>query len=220
MAVSVFIVDDHEVFRLGLMQALEDEGFDIVGEAGTIAEAIPAILDARPAVVIMDLRLPDGDGAVACRRVKDELPETGVLILTSFGDTGVISRALDAGASGYLLKGADRDEVVEAIGAIAEGKSLLGPTAAALVMDKLRADRPAKARMPGALTPREQKVYDLVAAGRSNREIGEALGMSEKTVKNHVTHILAKLGMKRRAQVAAHAAKIQAGTVGAGSHQA
>lgn len=178
----------------------------IVGEAATVKDAVQAAARAKPDVVIMDVRLPDGTGIEACRAIREARPETGVIMLTSYADDEALFASILAGAAGYLLKDARSQTVVDAISAVAEGRSLLDPTVTGKVLERVRkgtGEDPALA----SLTDQERKVLEHVAEGKTNREIGEVMFLSEKTVKNYVSRILDKLGLARRAEAAAYMAK-------------
>ena len=205
--VRVMIVDDHEVVREGLRTLIgRQKAMSVVGEAATAKEATETAARARPDVVIMDVRLPDGSGIEACRAIRDARPATGVIMLTSYADDDALFAAILAGAAGYLLKDAKGQIVLDAIAAVAQGRSLLDPTVTGKVLERVRKGT---GEDPGlaSLTDQERKVLDHVAEGKTNREIGEAMFLSEKTVKNYVSRILDKLGLARRAEAAAYMAK-------------
>ena len=203
----ILICDDHEVVREGLRGLLgRQEGMTVVAEAGTVAEAVEAAARSKPDVVIMDVRLPDGSGVEACRTIREAQPEIKVIMLTSYPDEEAVFASIIAGASGYLLKQTRGQAVVDAVIAVAAGRSLLDPDVTGKVLERLRQTRgedPAIA----SLTDQERKVLTGLAEGRTNREIGETLFLSEKTVKNYVSRILDKLGLSRRAEAAAYMAK-------------
>ena len=205
--IRVLVCDDHEVVREGLRTLIgKQPSMSLVGEAATVKEAVQAAARARPDVVIMDVRLPDGSGIEACRQIREARPETGVIMLTSYADDEALFASILAGASGYLLKDAKTRTVVEAIAAVAEGRSLLDPTVTGKVLERVRKgtdEDPALA----SLTDQERKVLEHVAEGKTNREIGTVMFLSEKTVKNYVSRILDKLGLARRAEAAAYMAK-------------
>ncbi|HKN99287.1 MAG TPA: response regulator transcription factor [Pseudonocardiaceae bacterium] len=206
MAVRVLLVDDHEVVRRGLRDLLGDErDIDVVAEAGTVAEALVVAARAKPDVAVVDMRLPDGDGVALCRRLREQgrdgLPRC--LVLTAFDDEQALVDAIDAGVSGYLLKQVRGQDLVTAVREVAAGRSLLDPVTTARVLARMR-------REPDqfdALTERERAVLELIGEGLSNREIAERLFLAEKTVKNYVTSVLAKLGLQRRTQAVALVAK-------------
>lgn len=203
----VLICDDHEVVREGLRGLIgRQTGMSVVGEAGSVAESIEAAARAKPDVVIMDVRLPDGSGVEACRAIHEARPETKVVMLTSYADDEALFASILAGASGYLLKQTRGQAVVDAITAVVAGRSLLDPDVTGEVLARLsesRADDPALT----SLTEQERKVVACLAEGKTNREIGELLFLSAKTVKNYVSRILDKLGLSRRAEAAAYMAK-------------
>jgi len=201
------ICDDHEVVREGLLGLISRQaGMSVVGEAGTVAESIEAAARAKPDVVIMDVRLPDGSGVEACRAIREARPETRVIMLTSYADDEALFASIIAGASGYLLKQTRGQAVVDAIIAVASGRSLLDPDVTGKVLERLRESR-AEDPAIASLTEQERKVLTGLAEGKTNREIGEILFLSEKTVKNYVSRILDKLGLSRRAEAAAYMAK-------------
>jgi two-component system response regulator DevR len=198
----VFLLDDHEVVRRGVRDLLEDSGtISVVGQAGTVAEAAIEIERLQPDVAVLDARLPDGSGIDLCRRVRLIAPRTAVLILTSYEDDEALFEAIMAGASGFLLKQVRGNDLVDAVQRVAAGQSLLDPAVTRSVLERLRR-QDAPDPLAG-LTSQEHKVFDQLRLGRSNREIAAELFLSEKTVKNYVSTVLAKLGLERRAQVAA-----------------
>lgn len=206
-SIRVLIVDDHAVVRIGLKTLLANtSGFRVIGEAGTVAEAVALAGQARPDVVLMDVRLPDGSGVEACRRIKADNPDVRVVMLTSYQDEEAIVGAVMAGASGYLLKQADSDRLTQAIRDAAAGESSLDPRAAGTLLTQFRelSAKQAEAELAG-LTDRERRMLALIAEGYTNRAIGEVLHLSEKTVRNHVSQLLRKLGFQRRSQAAAWA---------------
>lgn len=201
------LVDDHEVVREGLRTLVAKQpGLSIVGEAASVKDAIQVAARAKPDVVIMDVRLPDGTGIEACRTIREARPEIGVIMLTSYADDEALFASILAGAAGYLLKDARSQTVLDAINSVAEGRSLLDPTVTGKVLERVRkgtGEDPALA----SLTDQERKVLEHVAEGKTNREIGEVMFLSEKTVKNYVSRILDKLGLARRAEAAAYMAR-------------
>jgi two-component system, NarL family, response regulator DevR len=209
VSTRVLICDDHEVVREGLRGLISRQaGMSVVGEAGTVAESIEAAARAKPDVVIMDVRLPDGSGVEACRAIREARPDTRVIMLTSYADDEALFASIIAGASGYLLKQTRGQAVVDAITAVAAGRSLLDPDVTGKVLERLRESR-AEDPAIASLTEQERKVLAGLAEGKTNREIGELLFLSEKTVKNYVSRILDKLGLSRRAEAAAYMAKHQ-----------
>ncbi len=207
-ATRVLICDDHEVVREGLRTLLSRrQDMAVVGEAGTMQEAIDTAAKAKPDVVIMDVRLPDGSGVEACRAIREARPETHVIMLTSYADDEALFASIIAGASGYLLKQTRGQAVVDAIQAVAQGRSLLDPDVTGKVLERVRRGRDQEDPAIASLTDQERKVLEQLAEGKTNREIGTALFLSEKTVKNYVSRILDKLGLSRRAQAAAYMAE-------------
>jgi two-component system response regulator DevR len=205
----ILLCDDHEVVREGLRGLIaRQDGMTVVGEAGTVAEVIEAAARTKPDVVIMDVRLPDGSGVEACRTIREARPETKVIMLTSYADDDALFASIIAGASGYLLKQTRGQAVVDAITTVASGRSLLDPDVTGKVLERIRESR-AEDPAIAALTDQERKVLGGLAEGHTNRDIGEKLFLSEKTVKNYVSRILDKLGLSRRAEAAAYMAKHQ-----------
>ncbi|MET0557194.1 MAG: response regulator transcription factor [Solirubrobacterales bacterium] len=195
--IRVCLVDDHPAFRAGLRALLEASGMEVAGEASNGADALACAREQQPDVVLMDLSMPEVDGVAATRRIRRELPDLPVVVLTSFSDRARIFDALDAGAIGYLLKDADPDELVRGIEAAAAGQSPLDPRAAREVL--------ATRQAPGggeALSPRELEVLQMVADGHANKAIALRLGISEKTVKNHLSAVFQKIGVTDRTQAA------------------
>jgi len=209
-ALDLLIVDDHEVVRQGLAAMLgRRPGFHVVAEAGTVAEAVAAARKFRPDLVVMDVRLPDGSGIEACREIRAEMPDTRVVMLTSYPDEDAVLSAIIAGASGYLLKQVRARDLVAALEAVGRGESLLDPAVTGKVLDRIR--RIATTDQPdelAELTAQEQKILLLVAEGMTNKQIAAEVFLSDKTVKNYVSSILAKLNLERRAQAAAYMARI------------
>jgi len=206
--ISVFLLDDHEVVRRGLRDLLTAEpDIDVTGEAGTAGAALRLVPSLRPDVAVLDVRLPDGDGVSVCREIRSTLPETACLMLTSYGDDHALLGAIIAGAAGYVLKQTCGSDLVSAVRAVAAGESTLDAHAARRVMERLR-DQMASVDPVSALTDQEKRVLELIGEGLTNRQIAEHMFLAEKTAKNYVSSLLAKLGMKRRAQAAAFAARI------------
>jgi len=208
---TLVVVDDHEVVRQGLAAMLDRRpGFQVVGEAATVAEALEVTRRFRPDLVVMDVRLPDGSGVEACREIRAELPETRVVMLTSYPDEEAVIAAIIAGASGYLLKQVRARDLVAALEAVGRGESLLDPAVTGKVLERMR--RIASSDQPdelAALTQQERKILALVAEGKTNKEIAADVFLSDKTVKNYVSSILAKLNLERRAQAAAYVARLK-----------
>jgi two-component system response regulator DevR len=208
---TLLIVDDHEVVRQGLVALLgRRPEFHVVAEAGTVAEAVAAARKFRPNLVVMDVRLPDGSGIEACREIRAEMPETRVVMLTSYPDEDAVLSAIIAGASGYLLKQVRARDLVAALATVGRGESLLDPAVTGRVLERVR--RIATSDQPdelAQLTPQEQKILLLVAEGKTNKEIAADVFLSDKSVKNYVSSILAKLNLERRAQAAAYMARLR-----------
>jgi two-component system response regulator DevR len=206
--IRVFLLDDHEVVRRGLRDLLEAEpDMEVIGEAGTAASALSRIAVLRPDVAVLDVRLPDGDGVSVCREIRSTLPETACLMLTSYGDDQALLGAIMAGAAGYVLKQTCGSDLVSAVRTVAAGGSMLDAHATRRVMDRLR-ERMAGIDPLSALTDQEKRVLELIGEGLTNRQIAEHMVLAEKTAKNYVSAVLTKLGMQRRAQAAAFAARL------------
>ena len=202
--VRVMLVDDHEVVRMGLRTLLERrERFIIVGEAGTIAEAVAVAHRAQPDVIVMDIRLPDGTGVDACREIRSERPETRVIMLTSYADDEAIYGSIMAGASGCFLKQTRGQNLAEAIERVASGESLLDPAVTAKVLERMRSLARGEHDDLAVLTDQERKILALIAEGKTNKEIADEIFLSDKTVKNYVSSILSKLNLRRRSEAAA-----------------
>jgi DNA-binding NarL/FixJ family response regulator len=210
----LLVVDDHEVVRQGLVSLLDRrDSFQVVAEAGTVAEAIEQADRFRPDLVIMDVRLPDGSGIEACRDIRAEHPETRVVMLTSYPDEEAVLSAIVAGASGYLLKQVRARDLVTALEAVGRGESLLDPAVTEKVLERVRRIATSAYTDEFAqLTAQEQKILLLVAEGKTNKEIAAEVFLSDKTVKNYVSSILSKLNLQRRAQAAAFVAKHRPGS--------
>ncbi|GHE78308.1 putative transcriptional regulator, LuxR family protein [Amycolatopsis deserti] len=209
--ITVFLVDDHEVVRRGVADLLEaDRELRVVGEAATAAQAMARIPALRPDVAVLDVRLPDGNGIELCRELRSRIPELNVLILTSYTDEEAMLNAILAGAGGYAIKDIQGLQLVSAVRAVGTGRSLLDTRAASTLMAKLRAD--ADDGPAAGLTERERTLLDLIGEGLTNAQIAQRMFLAEKTVKNYVSRLLAKLGLERRTQAAVLAAKLQAGT--------
>jgi len=208
--IRVFLLDDHEVVRRGVRDLLESEGdVTVVGEAATAAEALVRVPSVNPDVAILDVRLPDGDGVSVCRELRSQLPDLPCLMLTSFADDEALFDAIMAGAAGYVLKQVRGADILGAVRTVAGGGSLLDPRMTARVMERLR-ERTNDAKDPLALlSEQERKVLGLIGEGLTNRQIGERMFLAEKTVKNYVSNLLAKLGMERRTQAAAFVVRLE-----------
>lgn len=209
MSLNILLVDDHEVVRVGLRTLIERQpGMEVVGEAGTVAQAIFLARQLAPDVVVMDIRLPDDSGLEACRQIKAERSETKIIILTSYPDDKTIFDAIAAGADGYVLKLVGSGELIRALEQVGRGESPLDPSIANRILAKVReATKWEQAQAFACLSAQEVRILALVAEGQTNREIGAALHLSEKTVRNYVSDILSKLGLTSRAQAAAYAAR-------------
>lgn len=200
--IRVFLLDDHEVVRRGVRDLLEADGdIAVVGEASTVAEAMARVPAVRPDVAVLDVRLPDGDGVTACRDLRSQLPGLACLMLTSFADDDALYDAVLAGAAGYVLKHIRGSDLIGAVRKVAAGGSLLNAKTTAQVVARLR-DQAVKADPLAGLTDQERRILDLIGEGLTNRQIGERMYLAEKTVKNYVSGLLAKLGMERRTQAA------------------
>src|ERR1039457_5435554 len=206
--IKVFLLDDHEIVRMGVRDLLEAEpGITVIGEAGTAASALARIPALKPDVAILDIRLPDGDGVSVCRDIRSKMPQLACLMLTSFSDDEALFDAIMAGAAGYVLKQIRGTDLVGAVRTIASGQSLLDPEAASRVMRRMR-DQAQHSDPLSRLTEQERRILELIGEGLTNRQIGERMFLAEKTVKNYVSALFAKLGMQRRAQAAAYAAHV------------
>ncbi|MFC4533422.1 response regulator transcription factor [Sphaerisporangium dianthi] len=209
--IRVFLLDDHEVVRRGVAALLSSEGdMEIVGEAGTAEQAVARIPALKPDVAVLDVRLPDGNGVEVCREVRSRTPGLACLMLTSFADDDALFDAVMAGAAGYVLKQIHGSDLVGAVRTVAGGQSLLDPETTASMLRRLR-DQAVKKNPLAALTGQERHILELIGEGMTNRQIGERLFLAEKTVKNYVSNLLAKLDMQRRTQAAALAAQLKAG---------
>nr|WP_062341729.1 response regulator transcription factor [Herbidospora sakaeratensis] len=208
--IRVFLLDDHEVVRRGVAALLEsEEDIEVVGEAGTAAAAAARIPALRPDVAILDVRLPDGDGVKVCREVRSQVPGLACLMLTSYADDDALFEAVMAGAAGYVLKQIHGSDLVGAVRTVAAGQSLLDPQTTASMLHRLR-DQAGRTDPLGMLSEQERTILELIGEGLTNRQIGERMYLAEKTVKNYVSNLLAKLNMQRRTQAAALAARMRA----------
>ncbi|MAT17772.1 MAG: DNA-binding response regulator [Leifsonia sp.] len=203
--IRVFLVDDHELVRRGIADIVDAErDLEVVGECGTAGQALGRVGATRPDVVVLDVRLPDGSGVDVCRAIRSEYPEIACLMLTAFDDDEASEAAVLAGASGYVLKDIRGKNLIDGIRRVAGGGSLITRSVSQRVVSRLA---PAEAQGGPELTLRERQVLDLIGAGLTNRQIGERLELAEKTVKNYVSGLLAKLGLERRTQAAVYAVK-------------
>lgn len=211
MQLRILLVDDHEVVRVGVRALIERQpGMEVVGEAGTVREAVLQAQTIAPDVVLLDLRLPGGDGLDACRQIKALRPQTRIIVLTSSPDEEMLFEAIAAGADGYVLKQIGSSELISALDQVGRGESLLDPSLTARVFAKMReVHRQERARAFADLNAQEMQILAGIAEGKTNREIGDALHLSEKTVRNYVSRILDKLGLSSRAQASAYAARFR-----------
>ncbi|HLU40984.1 MAG TPA: response regulator transcription factor [Microthrixaceae bacterium] len=208
MTVRVLLLDDHEVVRRGLRDLLSSEpDLEVVGDAATGEELLELIPASRPDVVLVDVQLAHGSGIEVCRVIRDRHPEVGCLVLTSFADDEALERAVLAGASGFLLKQIRGAALVDAVRRVAAGESLIDPEVVRRSAERARARDDDEARL-STLTDRERRILDLLAHGRSNREIATEMFLAEKTVKNYVSNLLSKMGMSRRTEAAVYAARL------------
>jgi DNA-binding NarL/FixJ family response regulator len=204
----VMIVDDHEVVREGLRSLLNRKpGMTVVAEAGTVAQAVERALKEQPDVVVMDVRLPDGSGVEACREIRTHLPDTRMIMLTSYADDEAIIASIMAGASAYLLKQTRGQQLADAVQAVARGESLLDPKVTQRVLEQMRDMATGASEKTPGLTENENKILLLIAEGKTNREIAAEVYLSDKTVKNYVSSILSKLNLRRRSEAAAYIAR-------------
>ena len=210
---KIVLVDDHEVVREGLRALLNRRpGMRVVGEAGTVAEAVTVAARERPDIVVMDVRLPDGSGVEACREIRAEHPETRLIMLTSYADEEAVLASIMAGASAYLLKQTRGQQLADAVQAVARGESLLDPQVTQRVLEQVRTlASGAKAGKQSQLSETEQRILELIAEGKTNKEIAAEVYLSDKTVKNYVSNILSKLHLHRRSEAAAFIARRTAG---------
>jgi len=206
--IRVFLMDDHEIVRRGLADLISlERDMEVVG--GSAAAALQRIPAARPDVAVLDVRLPDGSGVEVCREVRSTLPGVNCLMLTSYSDDEALFDAIMAGAAGYVLKDIRGNDLIDAIRQVAAGRSLLDPVATARVLQRLRDGERHDGRLDG-LTDQEKRILELIGEGMTNRQIGEQMHLAEKTIKNYVSGLLAKLGMERRTQAAAFVARLSA----------
>ncbi|GAA2253481.1 DNA-binding response regulator [Streptomyces ruber] len=219
-SIRVFLLDDHEVVRRGVHDLLDDEpDITVAGEAATVEQALVRVPALRPDVAVLDVRLPDGDGVSVCRELRSRMPELACLILTSFDDEEALLDSVMAGAAGYVLKQIQGSDLVSAVRTVARGQSLLDPSATTKLMARLRdgGQPPEEPDLLPGLTEREREILALIGEGLTNRQIGQRLYLAEKTVKNHISRLLAKLGVERRIQAAVIATQAQDRLRGAGT---
>jgi DNA-binding NarL/FixJ family response regulator len=206
--IRVFLLDDHEVVRRGVRELLEAEpDITVVGEADSVDTALARVPATRPNVALLDVQLPDGNGVDVCREIQSRDPTIACIMLTSFSDDDALFQAILAGASGYLLKQIRGNDIVDAVRRVAAGQSLLDPAVTNRVLERLR-NPPEEDPRVASLTPRERKILMLIADGLTNRQIADEIHLAEKTVKNYVSNLLAKLGMERRTQAAVFASRL------------
>lgn len=213
--IRVFLLDDHEIVRRGLRELIEsEEGLTVVGDAGTVEEALRRAPAVRPDVAVLDVRLPDGSGVEVCRSLRERMPGLQCLMLTSFADDEALFSAIVAGAAGYVLKQIKGNDLTGAIRKVARGESLLDPAMTGRVMERIRQDQQETSQL-AHLTDQERRILDLLAEGLTNRQIADRMFLAEKTVKNYVSNLLAKLGMQRRTEAAVFAARLASRPPGA-----
>jgi two-component system, NarL family, response regulator DevR len=209
VTIRVFLVDDHEVVRRGVRDLLEaEDDIEVVGEAGTVEEAVGRIPATRPDLALLDVRLPDGDGVELCREIRSRHPEIQALMLTSFDDDEALFNAMMAGAGGYVLKQIRGSDLLENVRKVAAGQSMLDPSLTTKLLDRLRRQNDEDEEI-ARLTDQERRILELLAEGLTNRQIADRMILAEKTVKNYVSNLLAKLGMQRRTEAAVYAARLE-----------
>lgn len=212
MTIRVFLLDDHELVRMGLRKLLESGGdIEVVGEAGTAAAAVARIPALKPDVAILDARLPDGSGIEVCRQIRSSHPDVKAIILTSYDDDEALFAAIMAGAAGYILKQVTGQDLLSAVRHVSAGGSLLDPQVTERVMQRLRDGGPGEPEELKSLSAQERRILELVAEGLTNKQIGERLFLAEKTVKNYMSNVLAKLGLVSRTQAAVFATRLLGG---------
>ncbi|HUY21559.1 MAG TPA: response regulator transcription factor [Acidimicrobiales bacterium] len=208
MTTRVFLLDDHEVVRRGLRELFDSEDdLTVVGEGATAQEALARVPSTKPDVAVLDVRLPDGDGVEVCRDLRSAMPDLKCLMLTSFADDEALFSAILAGASGYVLKQIKGSDLVSAVRRVAAGESLLDPSLTRQVMERLRGENVEDERL-ARLTAQERNILELIADGKTNRQIADELYLAEKTVKNYVSNLLSKMGFARRTEAAVYAARL------------
>ena len=208
MTTRVFLLDDHEVVRRGLRELFEaEDDLTVVGEGATAQEALARVPASKPDVAVLDVRLPDGDGVEVCRDLRSAMPDLKCLMLTSYADDEALFSAILAGASGYVLKQIRGSDLVSAVRRVAAGESLLDPSLTRQVMERLRGENVEDERL-ARLTTQERKILELIADGKTNRQIADELFLAEKTVKNYVSNLLSKMGFARRTEAAVYAARL------------
>jgi two-component system response regulator DevR len=209
MTIRIFLVDDHEIVRRGIADLFEDEpDLEVVGHAASVAEALTRVPGSDADVAVLDVRLPDGNGVELCRELRSRLPELRCLMLTSYADDEALFDAILAGASGFVLKQVLGSDLMAAVRTVGSGGSLLDPRTTTALLDRIRRERAQEDPLAG-LTEQERTVFELIGEGLTNRQIGERMFLAEKTVKNYVSHLLAKLQIQRRTQAAVMAAELR-----------
>ena len=209
LAIRIFLVDDHEIVRRGLADLIEDEeDLEVVGEAASVAEALARVPKSDADVAVLDVRMPDGNGVELCRELRSMRPELNCLMLTSYADDEALFDAIMAGASGFVLKQVLGNDIVDAVRTVGQGGSLLDPRTTAALLGRIRRKRE-ESDPVATLSDQERAVLDLIGEGLTNRQISERMFLAEKTAKNYVSHLLAKLGMQRRTQAAVLAAELR-----------
>jgi DNA-binding NarL/FixJ family response regulator len=209
MVVRIFLLDDHEIVRTGLRSLLEaEEDIVVVGEAGTVEEALARIPAVRPDLAVLDVRVPDGSGMRVCREVRSRYPEIACVMLTSYANDEALSAAVMAGASGYVLKQVGGSDLVDQLRRAAAGESLFDPVVTQRVFERITTG-PVEDPQLASLTPQQRRILEHIAEGMTNRQIGEAMFLAEKTVKNYVSNLLPKMGMERRTQAASYVARLK-----------
>ena len=209
MAIRIFLVDDHEIVRRGLADLIEDEpDLEVVGEAASVSEALARIPKSEADVAVLDVRMPDGNGVELCRELRSQRPDLNCLMLTSYADDEALFDAIMAGASGFVLKQVLGNDIVDAVRTVGLGGSLLDPRTTAALLGRIRRKREERDPL-AALSDQERAVLDLIGEGLTNRQISERMFLAEKTVKNYVSHVLAKLGIQRRTQAAVMSAELR-----------
>ena len=207
MTLRIFLVDDHEVVRRGVRDLLDaEDDFEVVGEAGSVDEALRRVASVAPDVAVLDVRLPDGSGVELCRELRVSHPKLACLMLTSFDDDEALFEAIVAGAAGYVLKQVKGNDIVNAVRQVGAGRSLLDATMTSRVMERLRNGSAEDPRLAG-LSGQERRILELLAEGKTNRQIAGDMFLAEKTVKNYVSNLLTKMGMSRRTEAAVYAAR-------------
>jgi DNA-binding NarL/FixJ family response regulator len=206
MTIRIFVLDDHELVRTGLQTLLEcEDDMEVVGQAATAQLGLQQIGELQPDVAILDVRLPDGSGIEVCREIRSSYPDIACLMLTSYADDEALFSAIMAGAAGYVLKEIGGSDLIGDIRRVSQGASLIDAALSQDIFDRLRKSQKTEARL-SSLSPQERRVLDLIAQGRSNRQIAEEIFLAEKTVKNYVSSLLSKLGMQRRTEAGVYAA--------------